>query len=269
MDEAARQALHQELDRILDRREEFEKQHPLNALLGITPADINPIGSPGQIKASTLFGDAVALASNTLGRSIQQVAIAAGYERDADQRPILKYWLSMLIPLIYSPRSFSILSANKKELNAFDVLNALSALDAGEVMPLVRPYTGRNRRKNHWSLAKAKLGALAWKKRLRALGYAEKDANFRITVAFAEQWDTIRRWQTQCISILGAPMVEATLDFAGSAGDPYLEKPSGIFGAVAKLDPLKALESAGQDYQTEKRRAAELSPRKGKPGSDE
>lgn len=269
MDELARQKLHQELDRILDRREELEKQYPFNALLGATPTDRNPVGSPGQITAARLFGDAVALASTTLGISVQQVALAAGYEREVDQRPILKRWLNMLVPLIYSPPSFSIVSASRKELSVFDALNALSALDAGEVMPLLRPYTGRNRRKNHWSLAKAKLGALIWKKRLRVLGYPEKDASFRITVAFSEQWDTIRRWQTQCESILGNPMVEAALDFAGSAGDPYVEKPTGMFGAMKSLDPLKALEMAGADYQTQKRRAAELSPRKGKHGPDE
>ena len=269
MDDAAREALHRELDRILDRRAELELRHPLNALLGVAPTDRNPVGSPGHRMASELFTDAITLASDMLGAITKQVALGASYDRDAEQRPILKRWLNMLVPLIYSPPPFSLVSAGKRVLTVFDVQNALSALDAGEVMPLLRPFRGRNRRKNHWSLARAKLGALMWKKRLRALGYGEKDANFRITVAFGEQWDTIRRWQAQCESILGLPTVRASLGFVGKPGDPYLEgSRTGMIG-MSQLDPLKALEMAGADYQQEKRRAAELSPRKSRPRPDE
>jgi hypothetical protein len=141
-------------------------------------------------------------------------------------------------------------------------MDALRALDAGEIRAVFVAKTGKNRRANRWTLARTKLEALAWKKRLLALGYAEKAANFEITKAFGEQWDTIRKWRVQCEQILGADHVRATLDYAGGASDVYMRPATGGMFAAAKVAPLTNLESAGTAYRAELRRSGELSKRK-------
>lgn len=268
MDDAERKALHDRLDAILDRRAELDptpsEPSPLGGLLGIPWH--SDYGHVDYSDAREVFSWMISLACEALGEPIRRAAFRRLYGDDADQRAVVRSWLDELWPLLHVPPQTVTASAPLLELTVFDLLNAISALDAGEIRPLFLANTGRNRRANRWSLAQTKLQALAWKKRLLALGYAEKAANFEITKAFQEQWDTIRKWKSQCEQILGMGHVVGTLAFAGSPSDYHMTPRSGIFGAI-KPDPLQALQSAGDSYRAELIRSAELSKRKSR-GAD-
>ena len=98
------------------------------------------------------------------------------------------------------------------------------------------------------------------------MGLHEKEASFRVTIAFTEQWETIRKWKSQCEEILGEPHVAWELYFAGSDTDPFVRPPpnrAGMFGN-SRIDPEEALKAAGARYKRERTRAAELSKRKGR-----
>jgi hypothetical protein len=184
---------------------------------------------------------------------------------------LLKAWLSQLYPLLQPPIGALNGLGELRQLTYFNIMDALSALDAGEVRPVFAPNAGKNRRANRYSLARAKIEALMWKKRLVCLGFREKDARYEITVAFGEQWDTIRKWEKQCTDILGALHVRSSLLFAGSAGDPCVQpvQIKGLFGNRKPLNPLYSVKAAGDAYREEVRRSAELSKRKSRPAADE
>jgi hypothetical protein len=267
MDEVARKSLHDWLDAILDRRAEIEppaKLNALGALVGLSPL----IPAVEEQEALQLFQSMLRLAIDALGEGVRRAALHRFYRTDAGQREVLRGWLNQVWPLLNAP-PFGVLGiAPDQELTIFEVMDALSALDAGEIRPLFRANTGKNRRANRWSLGRAKLEALTWKKRLVALGYLEKAANFEVTKAFQEQWDTIRKWRAQCEQILGDEHVTVALELAGNAGDYFMQpRPAGggIFGAItAPPEPLTALKNAGDRYRAELRRSVELSKRKGK-----
>jgi hypothetical protein len=152
-----------------------------------------------------------------------------------------------------------------KELSVFDVLNALSALGAGEIQPIFEANRGKNRRANRWSLARTKLDALVWKKRLVATGLTEKQAKYRVMVAFGEQWDTIRKWEPQCEQILGRFHVFWELSYAGGENDFYVRPGwAGFFRRTPDIDA--ALTAAGAKYRHELIRSAVGSKAKSKPG---
>jgi hypothetical protein len=201
VDDATRANMHVRLDKILDRRGQVEPVHPLNslaALLPTIPVDGDPVAS------NVLFREGVELLRDVLGESVRATALQRRFTSDDEQRRILRGWVNLLWPLLHVTPSTVLGIAPQQELSVFEVLDALSALDAGEIRPLFVANTGKNRRANRWSLARAKLEALAWKKRLVALGHSEKDASYQVTVAFGEQWDTIRKWKRQCEQILGS-----------------------------------------------------------------
>lgn len=260
MDEATRQKLHDQLDKLLDAREGVDAaaRSSLNALAPFFPEPVD------EALAGRVFWAGVALARDALGDVIRRAALKRTYERTSEQRHLLQEWLSMLWPLVHVQSLPALgIGPRPKEFTIFDAMDALSALDAGEIRPAFVANTGKNRRANRWTLARTKLEALAWKKRLVALGYADKAANFEVTKAFGEQWDTIRKWMLQCEQILGAEHVRATLDYAGGPGDLYIQ-PSivGMFAAGATPDPLEKLELAGAVYRAELKRSSELSKRK-------
>jgi hypothetical protein len=204
-----------------------------------------------------------------MGFGVREIVLGGAYSDEADQRIILRSWLEAMIPLLYRRPNALAAFMPKRQLNVFQVINAINALDAGEVQPIFEPKKGKARRANRWSLAQTKLEALAWKKRLIALGETEKNANYAITVAFGEQWDTIRKWRSQCEDILGVNHVTWELEFAGSPKDLYIDTPgTGMFGSSQRLDPQKGLEFAGTAYRNELKRSAELSKRKGRSASD-
>lgn len=259
MDDSTRRTLHERLDAILDRRCEIEPP-PQNALGALAPW--SPTSSAEHSGARQLWLATIDLAKDVLGDSIRRGALRRLYEEDRQQRKLLQSWILDLWPLVHTEPQTILAIAPKREFTIFEVMDALSALDAGEIRSLFKANTGKHRRPNRWSVARAKLEALAWKKRLRALGYAEKAANFEVTLAFGEQWDTIRKWKPQCEQILGAVHVQVSLDHAGSSQDYYVKPPQGGFLGAIKADPLKSLQSAGNAYREELRRSVELAKRK-------
>jgi hypothetical protein len=260
MDEVARRDFHKRLDAILDRRSKLET--PLSSTPG-TLGSLLGSGPIGRHDARPLLLEIVALARDVLGDGIRAGALERLYQKDSEQRKLLQSWLLDLWPLIHANSSTTILGiAPKRELTIFEVMDAVSALDAGEIRPLFVANKGKNRRANRWSVARAKLEALVWKERLRALGYAEKAANLEVTMAFGEQWDTVRKWKKQCEQIMGAQEVRMSLEFAGSPQDVYIRKPRGGMLGTIKPDPMKSLQAAGANYRNEIRRSAELSKRK-------
>jgi hypothetical protein len=258
MHESVRAKFHERLDEIMDRRSELEPPAKSLAELAFLPGTTPPLPRGA---ARYLWLDVIALARDVLGDALRASAIERLYKEDSQQRGLLRSWLSDLWPLLHVPPSILGI-APQRDLTIFEVMDALSALDAGEIRPLFVANTGKNRRANRWSVARAKLEALVWKKRLRALGYHEKASNLEITMAFGEQWDTIRKWKTQCEQILGAEHVRAAMDYAGSSRDIYVNRPRGGFFGSLKPDPLKSLQTAGNAYRGEVRRSAELSKRK-------
>jgi len=265
MDDVTREKLHARLDEILDRRAEIEppespdRVNYLGALSGYAPS--TPEVPPAD--ARELFSAMIELARDALGDQVRRSGLWRHYSNPAQQRKIVKSWLDELWPIINAPPQSALTIAPQSELTVFDLMDAISALDAGEIRPMFVANTGRNRRANRWSLAQTKLEALAWKRRLLALGYREKAANFEITKAFQEQWDTIRKWQPQCEAILGRSHVAVSLGHAASTADYYVRPRSGLFGPV-RPDPIKSLQSAGDRYRAELNRSAELSKRKGR-----
>ena len=259
MDQSKRQELHRELDEILDRRAVLVHQEPTSGLFGSllrSGPDID------YFEARGILVRVVALAREIMGNTVRRSAFARLYDDDSEQRALLRSWLLDLWPLIEAQYYTVLGIAPKSELTPFDVIDGLSALDAGEIRPLFLANTGKNRRANRWSLAHTKLEALVWKERLRALGHREKDANFHITTAFGEQWDTIRKWKSQCEQILGSDHVRSALHLALMDLGIYARStPAGMFGSL-KLDPLKSLETAGRSYKAERERSAALSKAK-------
>jgi hypothetical protein len=261
MHEERRRELHQWLDQILDQRELL--QPSVNALAAFFPAAPQQANSADE--ARELWKKGIAINSDVLGDAVRSSGVDRLYDNDCEQRELLKGWLWDLYPLLHTAPQGVLGIAPKNELSIFDVLDALSALDAGEIRPLFLANKGKNRRANRWSLARAKLEALVWKKRLRALGYAEKAANFEVTMAFGEQWDTIRKWKPQCEQILGTVRVSASLMHAGSSHDHFTKpRPRGIgaFASAFRLDPMESLKRAGSIYRLELTRSAELAKRK-------
>lgn len=260
VDEAIRRSLHQRLDLILDLRGEVEVLVSPNALGGLLGNQFQQVRSDNA--ARQVFDEAVELARDTLGEAIRRAGLRRTYQRGDEERMVLRSWLIAVAPLINVQPSTVLALAPDSELALIDVVDSLSALDAGEIRPIFMANTGKNRRANRWSLARTKLNALIWKKRLLALGHAEKSANYEITKAFGEQWDTMRRWKVQCEQILGTHYVKWQLEHAGSAGDIYLRtSPHPQFGNW-KPDPADGLKREGDAYQHELRRSAELSKRK-------
>jgi hypothetical protein len=262
VDDELRQSLHDRLDHLLDQRSRIESPHPVNALgamyAGVFPNAIEP---KNRQRARSLFLESVRLARDTLGDGIIRAGLPRTYTVESEQRDLLRGWLRVFHPLLQPWPAVWAVEPDTKELSVFDVLDSLSALDAGEIRPIFAANKGKNRRANRWSLARTKLEALVWKKRLRALGYEEKAANYEITVAFGEQWDTIRKWKVQCEQTLGESHVSAALDYAGSDIDGYLRKTDGMLGG-SSLNASFGLKTAGENYRNELRRSADLSKRK-------
>ncbi len=259
LDEGVRRDLHDQLDRLLDDRSaiEIERTRTLGSLItGFHNFEVSDAAA-----ARKLYLEAIDFAGRLTGEAVRSAAIVRTYEDDSEQRRLLQGWLTDLSPLLTVPPLSILGAAPRRELTLFDAIDALSALSAGEIQPIFAANTGKNRRANRWSIAKAKLDALAWKQRLIALGYKEKAANYEITLAFGEQWDTIRRWRPQCEEILGSAQVAFHLEYAGSSQDFYMKRGGGLFG-FRRPDPLRSLQSAGQGYQYERKRSAELSKRK-------
>ncbi len=261
VDNSQRALLHARLDSILHDRDRIEEPAPANALQALL-GQVTP-GVSSELGARAILRDTIEFAKDVLGDSVRFAAFERTYKENAEQRQVLRGWLATFLPLINAPTQSSIFGlAPYQELTIFQVLDALSALDAGEIQPLFEARKGKNRRANRWSLARAKLEALLWKKRLVALGHAEKSANYQVTVAFGEQWDTIRKWKAQCEQVLGPGDVTWQLEYAGSTRDIYVSPPrGGLFGGW-KPDPDAALRTAGSAYRSEVQRSAELSKRK-------
>lgn len=261
-----RQQLHNELDEVLDFRRNLEGENaqPVNALAGLGQYHTAAIAQEDRYKAIKLFRQAIAFASRVIGQPTRDAVIERTYQTDDQARRVLASWIQHLRPILQLPPKSLLGLIPDRELTTFGVEHALKALNAGEVQPIFRPVKGKNRRANRYSLAQAKLEALIWEKRLRALGHHTKDAKHMVTVAFGEQWDTIRKWHAQCQDILGADSVRFSLEFSGSSHDRYLSKSTGLLGALSRPDPAKYLGWAGDEYKRERARSAELSKRKSK-----
>ena len=253
-----RRELHDQLDRLIDARNaiEIERANALGSLItGFHVFEVTDAAA-----ARKLYTEAIEFAGGLIGEAVRDAAIVRTYQDESEQRRLLQGWLTDLLPVLTAPPLSLLGAAPRRELTVFEVLNALSALGAGETQAIFAAKTGKNRRANRWSIAKAKLDALAWKQRLIALGHKEKAANYEITVAFGEQWDTIRRRRPQCEEILGKAHVEFHLAHAGSSRDFYMKR-GGLFG-FRRPDPLQSVRSAGDVYKYERSRSAELSKRK-------
>jgi hypothetical protein len=262
VDPELRRKLHERLDQLLDKRSALEPEGPFNSLgrLANLHAEIASRG----IEARPLFFQAAELARDVIGEDLRNGVLNSVSAQRKQPRQMVRDWLGLVHPLLTQWPAW----VTPAKITLYDVLDGLSALDAGEIQPLFKANTGKNRRANRWSLAKAKLDALVWKKRLLTMGIPEKEASFQVTVAFSEQWETIRKWKSQCEAILGPEHVKLELYFAGSDSDPYIGTHpvrTGMF-ANRPIDPIESLRAAGREYQRERARSAELSKRKGRTG---
>lgn len=261
VDDELRRSLHKRLDDLLDRRSALEVVEPVNTLGQLAAHYVTTTSIAARSRP--LIYEAAKLARDLVGENLQDAALRSEPEEQKRPRELVRRWLELVLPLLKQRPHFGSL---QKKLTIYDVLDGLSALDAGEIQPIFKANTGKNRRANRWTLARTKLSALAWKKRLLAMGVPEKEASFRVTVAFEEQWETIRKWKSQCEDILGEDHVKWDLHFAGDDTDPFIHPPpsrSGMF-ANSRIDPEQALAAAGAGYVRERKRAAELSKRKGR-----
>jgi hypothetical protein len=257
IDEELRCSLHKRLDELLDKRSALEPDKPLNTL-GQLLTHHSSLAATGPA-ARPLVYEVAELARDVIGDDLREAALGSVSEEQKRPREILRGWLALVLPLLRQRPNLGVLPGH---LTIYGVLEALSALDAGEIQPIFKANTGKNRRANRWSIARTKLEALTWKKRLLAMGVHDKEASFRVTVAFGEQWETIRKWKPQCIEILGESLVRWELHFAGDHNDPYVHPDRfGMFGA-RRPSPEEGLQTAGARYQHERARSAELSRRK-------
>ena len=247
LSQADRDYLHRLLDNLIDEVQD----HSPNALRAFPT--LAGKGAPG------LLNSALNLVRFTLTEPILIEALDKPAKTALQQREQLKHWLFALRPLL----SRSWLSGHSTGLEPFEVMDALSALGAGEVQPIFQAQRGKNRRANHWTLARRKLQAVVWKKRLLALGKHEKEANHELTVAFGEQWDTMRKWKSQAERILGSDHVAVHLSMAGGDHDPYLHGTKGLIGKRPPYDAKLGLMQAGSEYRAELQRAAGLNEKKG------
>lgn len=255
-----RARLHEQLDAILDARQQLETANDIpgyNALLGayLSFADLStkPIGQA----ASALMTKMSSLAAEAMGIPLRCAAFQIPANGPKGQRAALKSWLNNLEPILSLPQPTILGSAPDCYLTDFDVYIALSALDAGEVQSIFQPEKRGNRRANNYSLSTARLSALEWKRRLLALEYSEGDANNAITAAYGEQWDTVRKWEASCRATLGDAHVDVFLNRAKTEAKTRF-RPTGIFGSGLSAVPDR-LARAGDVYKHEKKKAAELS----------
>lgn len=267
LDSETREWLHSSLDRLIEQAEQAEQKYTdpdatasvatypaVNALLAVRPPQANV---PPWV-ADAIIVEGMKLLSSAVGPAVLRGYFDRPASTGPELRRLLRFWIWALNPLL----DRGIYSGGSESLSIWKVMDGLSALDAGEIQPLFRAETGRNRRANRWTLARCKLEALVWKKRLIALGMTEKRANHKITVAFGEQWDTIRKWRDQCSRILGAAHVASMLTFAAGPTDPFLNGRRGMFGASAPLDHEKGLAADGERYREELNKVSSLKPAK-------
>ncbi len=263
VNEELRSSLHKRLDDLLDKRSSLEPDEPLNTL-GRLVAYHEGEGAD-RARARPFVYQVAELARDVVGENLRNAALRSTIEEQKRPRDVVKKWLALAHPLLSRRPSVGMFPS----ITIYDVIDGLSALDAGEIQPLFKANTGKNRRPNRWSKARTKLDALAWKKRLVAMGVHDKEASFRVTVAFGEQWETIRKWRAQCEEILGKTHVDWELYYAGGETDPFLQpspSTSGMFANSPRISPEEALSGAGAKYQRERTRAAELSKRKSRLG---
>jgi hypothetical protein len=251
-----RARLHADLDWLMDAVDALEpdsQEAPLDNGLAYLLAGNTPPPAP-TLHSQDLLSCAVGLVRQVLGERVLTAALELPVTKSESERRQLRHWLHSFSSLLIRSNGYS-----PGPNLYFGIMDALSALEAGEIRPIFKANTGRNRKANIWTLATCKLEALAWKKRLVALGHHEKSANYEVTQAFREQWDTIRRWLGQCERVLGRDRVVFMLHHAGGPSDAYVHSRKGMIGRRPPLDPVKGLSDAGARYRNELARTAELS----------
>jgi len=261
-----RQRLHSKLDEILDERAKLEADagvsgDPERTLPG-TRCYARLSTTAVAPDALSLATKAASLAAEAVGVPLRCAALQVPANDGPGERAALRRWLGVVQPIFDVPMPTILGGAGDSYLAESRVWLGLRALDVGEVWPIFQPGKRGNRPANLYSLNIARLSALEWKRRLVAAGWSERDANREITTSFGEQWDTIRKWERSCRDTLGTEYVTATL--ARSERDD-LGRPArrrGLFGGIARIDPIERLRLAGSRYRTEKLRAAELSQAK-------
>lgn len=270
LDNDWRAQLHAELDRVIDRRLAIESEAGVsttpNALSGLLNLSCSHLWNTEVGKqARDLFKEVASLAADCLGSSVRSMALQRGHTSNSERRSEFLNWLYLVEPLLSAPMPSALSSAPHQVLAPYEVFSALYALDAGEVRSIFEPKKVGNKPKNIYSLAHARFEALKWKKKLILLGHEPGPANVLITNAFGETWDTIYRWKKSCVDALGETYVGFLLAHSRKEAQRYVDQPpAGLLGAAFKRDPIKDLERDGGVYKAERRRAAELSPRKNK-----
>lgn len=242
LDESTRAQFHARLDYLIDE---------ITRLEGDGAATPHALSS--YLRGGRILSGGLAFLRDLMGEELLSEALDRPVANPTDQRNQVRHWIGSIYPLLKR----TLFSPCMDRLSPFDVMDALSALGAGEIRPIFLAQTGKNRRPNRWTLSRRKLEALVWEKRLLALGHPEKRARYQITVAFGEQWDTIRKWKSQCERILGEPHVVVALANAGGPTDRYVGARRGLFGA-RRLNAEQSLSTDGELYRQELRKATEV-----------
>ena len=245
MSSSARVWFHDRLDRLLDETNMAKTQAVARAAPAVTTYDAERLLQDGLGLLTSVLGDDV------LGRALDRPSADPRGEREQ-----VIHWVRAIFPLLHCTHR-----RNSRHLSPFDLIGAIAALEAGEVQPIFQAAKGRNRKSNRWTLAHRKLDALVWAKRLVALGWDQEEARKEVADAFGVPWDTIRHWDRQCASLLGASVAFA-IESAGGRSDPYLHETGGFTRRPRIEDWQAGLARSGELYRDELKKGASRSKRR-------
>ncbi|MEO5375635.1 MAG: hypothetical protein H7840_15425 [Alphaproteobacteria bacterium] len=133
---------------------------------------------------------------------------------------------------------------------AYSAMNALHALDFGEVQPILRPVKSR-RNGNSYSLDIARLYAISHVEHLRSLGMKKNAAVTRVAEAYGATVDAVLAWEKRLPSTLGEIFVRHTLKHAKAniTLDDYADKQTLSTGSSGMWFTEKSLAGDARKYK--------------------
>jgi hypothetical protein len=259
-----RAALHEQLDELLDMRDKLYQEHDIKeastitGLLSLGNFDGHPAPTELAQPALALLTKSQAFIAEVLSNPIVDAALHPPLK----SRYLLSHWMFALQPILDGPKGIALENAPHEHLHFYNVIKALSALDAGQVEDIFKPANRNNSRLNQYDLSWAKYEGLVMREELILWGQKAGEANLLVSRAFGENWETIRKWEKplhQYLNslIVGSIKIEAKKSY-DKGNTPHGLIGGGLTGYYAAWQ--KRLKIAGEKYRLELKKAAELSP---------
>lgn len=216
-DNARRAALHAELDRLIDRGQDFAD------LADIPDQHSAKLDVEARLIArSALDLAAAAMGSEAHARAVQEANPAALPDRLGN--------CLQLVARFIDPTGSMTPSANELALE----ISAIAAGDAPRLLALSARKKGRPT--NAYRRLSFQLRALEWEALLAMLGMSAERRQSLVAEGFGMPWDTMSRWLNACIDGLGERTVKMALYFARISASEWIEAKDAELLTRIKLD---------------------------------